>query len=167
MGIRLKEGDWVVGFLNKARGNRLLFAMKVKEILHFDAYYKDSRFKEKTPNIKGNWRERCGDNMYFLDVKGEWKRHPTIYHRTSEHLTQDTKKPYVFVGEHFYYFGRNAPEVPLAYQEIVVKRQGVKCNHATELVQEFISWLESSFKVGVRGDPMDNPDLNKQLSTRC
>ena len=167
MGIRLKEEDWVVGFLNKERGNRLLFAMKVKEILHFDAYYKDSQFKAKRPNVNGSWRERCGDNMYFLDAKGQWKRHPTIYHRTSEHLAQDTKKPYVFVGKYFYYFGQNAPKLPKEYHEIVVNRQGVKCNHEFELTQKFIGWLKQSFKPGIHGDPIDNPDLKKKLRIQC
>ena len=167
MGIKLEEGDWIVGFLNKKRSNRLLYAMRVRDILDFTTYYKDSRFTNKIPDVNGSWRRRCGDNFYFKNSAGKWERHPTMFHRTKAHFEQDTRNPYVFVSDHFFYFGASAIDVPDAYGALIVKRQGVKCHHDSKLGEEFVSWLEHSFEPGIHGKPIDNPDLNKQLTTAC
>lgn len=45
MGIKAEKGDWLVGNSSVAKGNKLIFAMQVEEILSFDQYYNDPRFK--------------------------------------------------------------------------------------------------------------------------
>ena len=167
MGIRLIDGDWIVGFLDMRRQNRLLYAMLVKEVLHFNDYHKNPRFTEKIPNIKGNWKERVGDNMYYLGPGGEWIRHKSIYHKTDRHLKQDTRNPNVFISKHFFYFGEKAQIVPERFQPIVIGRQRVKCNHSPDISEKFINWLEGAFKPGIHAHPIDNPDLKKQLINRC
>src|SRR5208283_2747822 len=76
MGVRLKVGDWIAGFLSKERENKLLYAMEVQEILNFDDYYRDSRFSKKIPNLQGTWKHRCGDNIYSKNKSGLWKQRP-------------------------------------------------------------------------------------------
>ncbi len=44
-GIRAKEDDWIIGTETKKKGNKLIFAMKISEILPFDQYYNDPRFR--------------------------------------------------------------------------------------------------------------------------
>lgn len=167
MGIKLKRGDWLVGFLDKKRSNRLLYAMEVFEAMHFDDYYRDPRFENKIPKIDGNWHQKCGDNMYYLESGNVWKRHPSKYHKTEKNFVQDIKHPYVFIANNFYYFGRNAPSVPERFAELIQNRQGVKCNFSPRLIREFSYWLRGSFKLGLHANPIDNPDLAKRPVQDC
>ena len=107
MGIKKPDvGDfWICGFSQKKYGNKLIYAMRVDEVLDFDEYYYDKRFSKKKPNINGSWQETVGDNMYYLDKKGDWQQHKTEYHTDSKHKEQDQKYHKVFISDHYYYFG--------------------------------------------------------------
>jgi hypothetical protein len=155
IGIKAESGDWFVGFSPIARQNKLIYAMEVSEVLNFDQYYHDQRFQKKRPNIKGNWRERCGDNIYFKNGDSVWEQHPTIYHHGEKKKQQDLQHPYVFIGENFYYFGENAIKLPIRFRELIIERQGVKCNHDRDVVVEFLTWLEDKFEAGIHGLPID------------
>ena len=66
-GIRrtAKMGDWIVGLSPKAKGNRVVYAMRVDEILPFERYYRDPRFADKIPDSnKGEAACEFGDNIY-------------------------------------------------------------------------------------------------------
>jgi hypothetical protein len=63
----MERGDWLVGNTTKAEGNRLLYAMRVSEVLDFDDYFHDPRFQGKKPKRGGTWQERCGD-VIAVDV---------------------------------------------------------------------------------------------------
>jgi hypothetical protein len=153
MGIRAQKGDWFIGITAINRGNRLVFAMQVSEVLPFEHYYNDPRFEQKKPIIDGTWRQRCGDNMYYKDDAGIWKQHPSIYHCTPEQVEQDLKHPYVFIAELFYYFGDRAIEIPPEYRELIWRRQGCKCEHDLDTVRDFLNWLEANFEPGIHGEP--------------
>ncbi len=158
IGIKVQEGDWFIGTTPAARGSKLVYAMRVSEVLPFEHYYDDPRFEKKKPVVKGSWRQRCGDNMYHKDETGEWKQHRSLYHRDPKIVKQDLKHPYVFIAEHFYYFGDKAPEIPPKHKELVWRRQGCKCNHDSKAVEGFLSWLQTNFKLGVHGKPYDNDE---------
>src|SRR5205823_10069139 len=66
-GLRLEKGDWLLGHDSAKRGQGLVYAMKVSEVLDFDAYYRDTRFQAKIPRFDKTWREACGDNIYYRD----------------------------------------------------------------------------------------------------
>ena len=157
MGIRVQKGDWFMGTQPISKGAKLIYAMEVSKILSFDTYYHDPRFERKKPKIKGPWKELRGDNMYYRDDQGKWQQHPTWNHPGEEQKMQDLKHPYVFISEHFYYFGENAIEIPVEYAALIRKRQGCKCSHAPELVRGFLSWLVQTQTPGVHGDPIDQP----------
>ena len=158
-GIRAQTGDWFIGHQAVKRGSKLVFAMQVSEVLCFDAYYGDARFQKKKPVLKGTWRQRCGDNIYYRDDRGQWRQHPhSCYHRESELIRQDLKHPFVFVAAHYYYFGHNAVALPKEYASLIRKRQGVKCRHDLAMVEGFLDWLQSNFRPGIHGHPHDNHD---------
>lgn len=46
-------GDWVVGLSPKKSGNRIIYAMRVEEILPVDDYFKERRFQNKKAIIIG------------------------------------------------------------------------------------------------------------------
>ena len=155
MGIRLEQGDWIVGFSPVEKNNKIVYAMQVSEIISFDDYYSDPRFADKKPVVKGTWKQKCGDNMYFRDDNGEWCQHSSLFHRDPEIIEKDIKHPRVFVSEYFYYFGDKMTTVPIEYCDLVWKRQGCKCNHNPDIALSFLRWLEKKFKPGVLGMPTD------------
>ena len=153
MGVRLAEGDWIIGTEPAARGSKLVYSMRVSEVLRFDEYFDARRFQKKKPNVDGDWRERCGDNIYYRDSDGRWKQSPSLYHPSADDQRKDTKHPYVFVSEHFHYFGSKAVAVPEEFQVLAWPRQGCKCNHDPRVVQRFLEWLEAEHTRGVHGRP--------------
>lgn len=157
MGIRPHEGDWFMGTQPVHKGARLVYAMQVSEILSFEAYFSDPRFERKKPKIKGTWKELRGDNMYYRDEHGEWQQRSTWNHAEAWQKKQDLKHPYVFISEHFYYFGEKAIEIPFEYAALIWKRHGCKCSHNPELIKSFLNWLAQTFELGVHGDPSDGP----------
>lgn len=46
-GLRLKAGEWLIGNSSARAGHRLIYAMRVSEVLDFDKYYRDPRFEQK------------------------------------------------------------------------------------------------------------------------
>ena len=162
MGNKNTEGDWFLGTTTAERDHRLQYAMKVFKRLHFNEYYNDPRFLKKKPQKDGTWRQRCGDNMYYQNKKGRWRQHPTEFHNNRESIRQDLKYPYVFVSKHFYYFGEKAPNIPKKFRTLIWPRSGCKCSHEPKPVKGFLGWLESSYKPGIHGLPMDREELKVQ-----
>jgi hypothetical protein len=73
---RARPGDWVVGITPKRLGNRLAYAMLGEEVLTFEQYWKDSRFRRKRPRW-GPGRsllEKCGDNCYKPEGDGTFRQ---------------------------------------------------------------------------------------------
>lgn len=152
MGIRFEPGDWLVGHSNRARGQRLVYAMRISEVLPFDEYYRDPRFAMKKPRLDGDWRERSGDNLYHLE-DGRWVMDDNPSHDPARYLAKDTRKPRVFISDHFFYFGANAPHIPAELSELIRERQGCRCHERQALIDEFTAWLEREHTPGIRGDP--------------
>jgi len=153
-GARLEKGDWIAGFSTKDRGNKLIYAMQIDNKIGFDEYYRDPKYENKKP-ARNNSKKLCGDNMYFKEAY-KWKRHePIIYHGGKNFFDQDTKNPYVFIGKHFYYFGKAAKQVPDRFRCLIWSRCGITYNEAYPLeTLEFISWV-SDFLEGIHADPWD------------
>jgi hypothetical protein len=157
MGIQAAPGDWFVGVTSRQRGDRLLYAMQVAEVLSFEQYATDPRFESKKPVRNGPWQQRCGDNLYYQDERGEWRQRPSHFHDTAEDRKKDLRHPKVFIGDHFYYFGQKAVAIPPAYEDLIWRRQGCKCSHDPALVDGFLDWLQSHFQPGLHGEPYDRP----------
>jgi len=166
-GLKLRLGDWLVGHSTIARGQRLVYAMRISEVLDFDDYYHDPRFASKKPVLSGTWREACGDNIYYRGEDGSWRQAPSRYHTTAEYLQRDTRRPRVFISESFYYFGENAPPIPAEFTGLIRDRQGCQCDYPAELTQSFVRWLECTYEVGVHGDPRDRREHCQSCGTCC
>lgn len=146
--------DWIMGTEDTASGNKLIYALEVDEKLHFDDYFKDNRFQKKKPVMNGTWRQRCGDNFYYSKT-GKWKQLRNLYHYGESHLEKDTLYPYVFIGKHFFYFGKNAIEIPTQFKGLIWDRHGMKWRHNPDTAQSFLIWLRDDFKPGIHGEPRD------------
>ena len=155
---QLATGDWLAGFLTKNRDHRLVYLLQVDERIHLNDYFNDSRFQAKKPDLRGDWRARCGDNFYSQDENGRWKQHRNRFHLGPDYLKKDTRRPYGFIGKRFWYFGNNAPKPPTSLSELIGGR-GIRVNHSPHVVGELIDWVGAQCEPGIYGLPNDNPDL--------
>jgi hypothetical protein len=160
-GVRLAEGDWLLGHSTAATGRRLIYAMRVAKSMDFDAYYRNPLFEAKRGHAE-SWQSRCGDNIYFRNETGLWAQALAFHHTGPGYLEKDTRYPRVFISEHFFYFGENAPEVPLMFVSMLQTRQGCRYVRDSERVREFISWLEQTYLPGMHGQPRDREATTTQ-----
>lgn len=162
--VKLEMGSWLVGFLSRDRGNRLLYAMQVCEVIDRDAYFRDKRFLKKKPVIAGGWKQRCGDNFYWQDEQHAWERLESPHHDGSM-MEKDTRNRAVFLAKRFFYFGEAAPQVPDRFRSLVHVR-GCKRSHSTTVSLAFIQWLTAQFSPGIHGDPIDRESSTCQRTSR-
>lgn len=62
-------GDWVVGTGSRMKGDadeRLLYAMRIEEVLTYDEYFEKPNFEHKKP-IEGKLHDVDGDNIYYTE----------------------------------------------------------------------------------------------------
>jgi hypothetical protein len=133
--------------------------MEVDEVLGLDGYHCDARFELKKPDLRGFWKERCGDNFYSLGADGNWIRHPNRFHLDEDSKRRDTRYARVFIGRRFWYLGRSAAVLPARFARLAGGR-GTRVNHEPRLVAEFCSWVASTFTSGVHDVPNDNSDID-------
>src|SRR4051812_22922546 len=62
-------GDYVVGTGSRPndRLGRVTYWMRIDEIIDFDRYWSDPRFRRKRPVMRGSLMLRYGDNVYHRD----------------------------------------------------------------------------------------------------
>ena len=75
----LKQGDSLVGHGPLVRGNKIIYVMRISDVLGYDKYYTDPRFAEKKADA-GCWQKRCGDNIYYSDREGRWRQATSYFH---------------------------------------------------------------------------------------
>jgi hypothetical protein len=107
MHASLDKDDYIAGFFTNRPDPYLVYWMKVDEVLCYDKYFHDPRFKMKKPNLSGTWISRCGDNIYCRDKSGRWIQKDTPYQGTDS-IKQDTRYAIVYIGRTFSYFGASA-----------------------------------------------------------
>lgn len=157
-GIRFERGDWLVGHSAMARGQRLVYAMRISDVLDFYDYYRDPRFAAKKPRYDRGWEEACGDNLYHQEGGG-WVMDANPFHDPAVYLARDTRNPRVFISDHYFYFGENAPHIPAEFRDLIWGRQGCRCHEDQALIDSFTHWVESNYAPGLHGTPADRPPV--------
>jgi hypothetical protein len=162
-------GDWILATGSKAkrRDGYLVYAMNVDEILTFDEYWKDPRFRQKRPLLNGSLKQRYGDNIYHRDKSGRWiqeNSHHSFPDGTPNprNIKRDTSTTTrVLLGRKFGYWGRIGPKVPARLRQegtdICSKTQGHKSRFDDRLVQGFLAWMNSLELDGFMGTPTEFP----------
>lgn len=160
---RLKTGDWIFGLGSKKLKtlNKLIYAMRVDEIITMDLYWKDSRFQYKKPAVNGSLTQMYGDNFYFMDDQtGEWSQinsaHSLINGESNEvHLKRDTDGNNVLISKTFFYLGDRAFFVPDTFSAILCNGRGEKSTSIPETIaDQFVEWLFQNYELGIHGDPI-------------
>jgi len=155
------EGEtvWVVGTggadPKKSAGNgKLVYAMRVDEVLSRGEYLKDSRFKRKRPLGNGAYKRQRGDN---IKPNGKF----------------ETDKQFVLVSRHFYYFGRKAIEIPDRFRDrdklgnIEKTGRGFRSRFDTSFIKTFVKWIENRRRRGRLGEPCGKGWLAGRELKRC
>lgn len=159
------KNDWIVGTGSSSKkskmGDRLIYAMKVDEVLSFTDYWKDPRFHYKKPTMNGSKKQKYGDNIYrFDEVKQEYSQvnsHHSLADGSTNtiNLIRDTGGKNVLVSTEFWYFGKNAPIIPhTMVSDLVKKGRSYKRIKNQIIINHFIEWLTSTYKQGYNGNPI-------------
>ncbi|MBC8468613.1 MAG: hypothetical protein H8D56_04005 [Planctomycetes bacterium] len=153
-------GDWIVGFSPKARGNRIIYAMKVDEIISYAEYYRDRRFSKKIPDYnKGPVVYKCGDNIYKLTPYGDFQQlhsmHSNGINENPKTKAHDLGGKNVLISENFCYFGQKAPSLPRTLNILKVGRAH-KNRFSSKVISDFMEFI-STQKYGVNAPPTTWP----------
>lgn len=148
-------GDWVIGVGGsrlKAAG-KCVFAMKVTEKVTFNEYWESPRFRDKRPVRNGTKKMMLGDNIYFHDVENDTWRQAHSHHSLPDgslneyNKDRDTQSQYVLLSTHFYYFGKDAPEIPANILDDMGYKNGIGHRKFTmEEANALIDWLDKGNK---------------------
>ena len=160
--MAIPNQDWIIGLSTAKHGeHKLIYAMCPIEKIDYKSYWNDPRFACKKPHEKNPY----GDNFFFENGKGILEPLGDSRHfGKPEKLARDLKSPVAVIGNAFWYFGSNAPEVPVELRDknlTVMKphyhagRRGHRVTTDKKLVEGFADWLMTSYKTGVHGTPRD------------
>ena len=153
-----ERGNWIIGTgganLNRSAGHgKLIYAMRVDEKLTRKMYYDDPRFKLKKPANMGTYEMTRGDN-----------RQPICDFEKNEQ--------FALVSEHFYYFGKEAVDIPEQFRNFEKKGPWFRSDITPDDFGQFLRWLQANYKLGMHGEPcyqeiIDNPKGCKPCKSSC
>ena len=154
-----QEGDYVLGIGPIKTGNRAVFAMKVKEAVKFDEYWRDRRFRKKRPDILKGGVKALGDNIYHLDSEGIWRQLPSQHsHENGEQdweLTcKDVRGEKVLIGDDFIYWGGDGPRLPECLRDEIPRRE-FRSRANEKHIPDFVKWFEGHEERGRLGLPTE------------
>lgn len=161
-------GDWVVG--TGAKGNYdlagfLIYAMKVDEVIDFDSYWNDPRFRVKRPMINGSLKQLYGDNIYH-QYDNRWiqvNSHHSLENGqpNTNNVDRDTSVNRLLVARKFVYYGSSAPHIPSAFRPFRQTQEDLCCagqGHrkiSEQFATAFEDWLDNRGEWGVQGMPLE------------
>lgn len=170
-------GDVIVGFGSKKYGldGKLIYWMTVDEIIDFESYWNDPRFRTKRPQMGGSLSLCFGDNIYHRSsADGSWIQEASFHSDPNSlsgagNLRRDTgTTDKLLIGREFAYWGGEGPKVPAEFEPLIWRRRGEKYKVDDPSMQsQFIDWLLRIPDRGFRGPPTDwtrEPKLKAILS---
>ncbi|NBB53422.1 hypothetical protein GVN24_34660 [Rhizobium sp. CRIBSB] len=154
-------GDFVLGFGSAASSisGRLIYWMRVEEILTFDEYWIDPRFEKKKPVINGSLIKYFGDNIYHTGDDGgvlqEWSFHSLPNGDANlKNVTRDTGTTNkILVSNSFGYYGEQALTLPDEFAPVVPHGRGHRTVIQGCAVSEIVDWLLNHTELGFVGEP--------------
>jgi hypothetical protein len=170
---KAEKGDWVVGLTPKSAGNKIVYLMRVDDVVpSFRDYWFDPRFKAKKPSYTGGIQKWCGDNIYEPKASGSYRQLRSMHSHEdgSEHAgnkTHDLSGKHILVSETFAYFGSNPKSLPSELRSLIVGR-GHRSRFSDETTTAFVR-LAGTGGFGVRAAPRQWPqgDDSWMKSTGC
>lgn len=160
-----KNGDWILGTGSKSKGmpNHAVFAMRVTEVLTFNEYWSDDRFRSKHPNLHGSKKQAFGDNIYHRAADSEPWMQENSHHSHPDGTTnfknvaRDTKYDRVLISDDFVYWGAAGPELPSQFTGSgtldIRAHRGHKSIFPEALVRDVVDWIRDVGEGGYLGEP--------------
>jgi len=162
-----KIGDYIIGTGSKKRqiNGRLIYIMRIGEIVGFDQYWTDQRFARKKPVMNGSVSQRYGDNIYHYGQGCDrWLQEDSFHSQENGvahvgNLQTDTGiTDRVLIADWFIYWGGVAPLIPPEFADFVQITQGHKAINDEQRIASFVSWASSEGEANsVVGDPCEWP----------
>lgn len=161
-----KVSDWVIGVgsanveVSKRKfesySNKLVYAMKItdiKSLAEYDAYCRE-HIPNKIPQWdKGDWKFRVGDCIYDFS-NGD---NPTL--RKGVHNEDcrgtDLRGCNALLSDCFFYFGRDAKEIPPHLHEIIKRNRGHKKIMNPKIISDFEAWINQFEPNRLYDDPLN------------
>lgn len=145
------------------RHRNLVFAMRVSEVMTYNAYWMDNRFQVKKPNLSGSNKLAYGDNIYFRSDEGIW--HQANSHHSHPdgspnraNIDNDTQTDRILVSDDFAYWGGVGPEIPGDLTENATNLcavRGHKCIWPEGFAERVVTWFRSLDQKGFQGEPLE------------
>jgi hypothetical protein len=143
----------------------LIYAMKVEEILSFDEYWNDPRFRYKRPVLNGSLKQIHGDNIYHRE-QGKWMQSDSHHsfedgRANATNIDTDTRADRVLISTKFVYFGSAAIAIPAHLQDVGSDHEDVCCTgrshrrRSHNAAAAFEGWLNERNTWGVQGMPLE------------
>jgi putative DNA base modification enzyme with NMAD domain len=172
---KAEVGDYIIGtgsVTSKLRGH-ITYWMRVDEILKFDEYWTDHRFRRKKPVMAGTTYLRYGDNIYHRDDSGVLHQEDSFHSREDGSLSlgdlqQDTgTTEKVLIGREFAYWGRAGIALPADLQCFVKEGQSHKSRFSDDQIARLTAWLAEHPERGYLGEPAHWQFLEKRNSIKA
>jgi len=146
-----------VGITPVRLGHRVVYAMRVNEVLSFARYWRDRRFCRKRPKwSEGLTVQRVGDNCYeplgdrrFRQHRGHHSRPDGREHERT--MAHDLSGLNVLASRHFTYYGARAVKLP-EHLAFAVPGRGHRVRFSDGERRALRAWL-TRLPRGIHGDP--------------
>lgn len=146
-------GDWLMG-TGSAGGvgqNKLVYLACISKIIPIVDYATAEEYKIKKPSkMKEPWSRR-GDNIYRQNSSMAWTQLNNPFHGIDE-MEHDLSGLNVLVCNDFWYFGKNAIEIPDEFSILIKKGPKYKKNTDLGEAVKFIKYV-SAIPKGLHGSP--------------
>ncbi|MYD80932.1 MAG: hypothetical protein F4X44_10010 [Gammaproteobacteria bacterium] len=170
---KAQAGDIVIGTGSAAchvqRGDQMIYAMWVTEVLTTAQYWSDPRFNAKKPN-KSSSIHLVGDNIYEPLDNCKWNQLQSLHF--AHDMKRDLSEKFVLVSDKFVYFGSDSPTLPQNFvdgSECLIKRgPGHRTESREEVIAKFVDWIEElGGWSGVPGNPSNGVQDKLSVTIGC
>ena len=163
-------GDWIVGTGSADYGlvGKLVYAMNVSEVLSFNDYWNDERFRNKRPYLSGSLVQAFGDNIYHCHKNGKWSQEVSRHREPTgginrQHMKTDLGGKYVLISQKFFYWGKSAKRIPRRFRDWdghdLCQGRNYKYKFPDKMVAAFVKWICSTKSQGCIGEPPEFANL--------
>jgi len=126
--------------------------MRVGTVLPYDDYWE--RHPSKRPSAQTPVKKR-GDNIWHRDESGNWRCVPGALH-DERNRKRDLRGRNALISSEFYYFGRDAIEIPDEFRHLIATARGHKNTYDRDPITRFWEWVKANApKAGRIGMPFD------------
>jgi len=172
---RAELGDYILG-MGAVRPNlkgHISYWMRVDEILKFDQYWENPRFRRKKPVMTGTTYLRYGDNIYHRDGGKKYKQEDS-FHSLEDgsvsvgDLRRDTAATdKVLISYNFAYWGKAGIKLPKELACFAISGPGHKSRFSEEQIETLLAWLSKHPERGYRDEPAHWQFLGTKSRKAC